>query len=166
MQIPQGTAVTLAADTPVVITQSLGGSFTVALSDRGGLFRIAGSDADALGLTLPAETRGTDAAAFSEEAVWAALKTCFDPEIPVNIVDLGLIYSMDPQQKPDGSWRVDIKMTLTAPGCGMGPAIAADAQQKILAIPGVSEAKVEIVWEPPWAPSMISPEGKMKLGIE
>lgn len=166
VQIPQGTAVTLEAGTRVVITQSLGGSFTIALSDRGGLFRVAGTDADALGLPPPADTETPATAAFSEGAVWAALKTCYDPEIPVNIVDLGLIYSMEPVQNPDGSWHVDIKMTLTAPGCGMGPAIAADARQKLLAIPGVADANVEVVWEPPWAPSMISPEGKLKLGIE
>lgn len=166
VQIPQGTSVTLEAGLPVVITQSLGGSFTIALPERGGLFRIAGPDADALGLEPPSASPSETSGSFSPETVWAVLKTCYDPEIPVNIVDLGLIYSMEPSQRPDGSWRVDVKMTLTAPGCGMGPAIAADARQKILSIPGVSEADVHVVWEPPWAPAMISPEGKLKLGIE
>ncbi|MFQ3670097.1 MAG: putative Fe-S cluster assembly protein SufT [Verrucomicrobiia bacterium] len=166
VQIPQGTSVTLEAGAAVIITQSLGGSFTLALPDRGGLFRVAGSDADALGLTPPGPTSTSTSGSFSEEAVWAALKTCYDPEIPVNIVDLGLIYSMEPLQQADGSWHIDVKMTLTAPGCGMGPAIAADARQKILALPGVSSAEVHVVWDPPWAPSMISPEGKLKLGIE
>ncbi|MFZ9682622.1 MAG: iron-sulfur cluster assembly protein, partial [Cephaloticoccus sp.] len=100
-----------------------------------------------------------------QDAVWSQLKTVFDPEIPVNIGDLGLVYSMDIEKKDDGAYKVLVAMTLTAPGCGMGPAIAEDAKSKILLIPGVDEADVRITWEPPWNQSMISEEGKMKLGL-
>ncbi|MBV9462631.1 MAG: DUF59 domain-containing protein, partial [Verrucomicrobiae bacterium] len=103
-----------------------------------------------------------------EQQIWEQLKTCFDPEIPVNIVDLGLIYSLeiapDPEQPGKGK-RVGVKMTLTAPGCGMGPTIAEDARQKILGVPGVSSAQVDLVWDPPWNPSLISEQGKMRLGM-
>lgn len=160
IQIPAGTEVTLGAGTDVVVTQSLGGSHTIAA--QGGLYKVSNKDADALGLD-PAETTCTTAlsGASLDDQIWAALKQCYDPEIPVNIVDLGLIYSMELK---DG--RVEVKMTLTAPGCGMGPAIAADAKSKIEALDGVASADVEVVWEPQWNPSMISPEGKTKLGIE
>jgi len=164
VQIPAGTAVTLTAGSLVVLTQSMGGSFTVHAQSPSGLFRIAGSDADALGLTAEdagaASTEGT-----LEDRVWAQLKTCYDPEIPVNIVDLGLVYSMELKDASGGK-RADVKMTLTAPGCGMGPSIAADAKQKLLSLPDIQEAEVEVVWEPQWNPSMISPEGKARLGIE
>lgn len=164
VQIPAGTPVTLTAGSVVVLTQALGGSFTVHAESPAGLYRIASQDADALG--LKAEDAGVAVAEGSlEERVWATLKTCYDPEIPVNIVDLGLIYSMELKDASNGK-RVEVKMTLTAPGCGMGPAIAADAKQKLLNLPEIQEAEVEVVWEPPWNPSMISPEGKMRLGIE
>jgi len=97
--------------------------------------------------------------------VWAQLRQVYDPEIPVNIVDLGLIYSMDIVRQPDGAHRVDVSMTLTAPGCGMGPVIAEDAKSKVLLVPGVADADVRITWDPPWNQSMISEEGKMKLGL-
>ena len=103
---------------------------------------------------------------FSEQAVWDMLKTCFDPEIPVNIVDLGLVYDLATEKTPSGGYAVDVKMTLTAPGCGMGPIIAEDARQKIAALPQVEAAKVHIVWDPVWTPQMISPEGRLKLGLE
>lgn len=166
VQIPQGNVEVLEKGSVVVITQSLGGSFTVAIPERGGLFRIAGADADALGLAVEKVDGGDATGTFSEDLVWAALKTCYDPEIPVNIVDLGLVYSLDPEQLASKRWRVNVQMTLTAPGCGMGPAIAADARQKILKVPGVEEAEVHVVWEPAWNPSMISADGKKKLGIE
>jgi metal-sulfur cluster biosynthetic enzyme len=101
-----------------------------------------------------------------EEEIWGVLKTCYDPEIPVNIVDLGLIYSMELKKTDGGGKRVDVKMTLTAQGCGMGPSIAADARQKILTLPGVQEAQVDVVWEPPWGPQMITPDGRKKLGMD
>src|SRR3989449_3619366 len=148
-QIPAGTATTLPAGTAVDITQTLGGTYTV--HAQGGLFRIAAKDADALGILSVAVT-GVDKAAGSEPVevderkVWDALKTCYDPEIPVNIVDLGLVYDLHVEKLPSGHSRVDVKMTLTAPGCGMGATIAGDAQQKLLYLDGVEEANVEIVW--------------------
>ena len=164
VQIPAGTSLKLLAGSVVVLTQSLGGSFTVHSQNPSGLFRIAGKDADALG--LKAGDAGGDAPAGTlEERIWSQLKSCYDPEIPVNIVDLGLVYSMEISDAGNGK-RVDVKMTLTAPGCGMGPSIAADAKQKILSLGQIQEAEVEVVWEPQWNPSMISPEGKVRLGIE
>ncbi len=163
--IPAGDRVTLTAGTEVFITQTLGGNVTVR-TDRG-LFRIASAQADAIGgYEAKAEARGTAAGEFSEQAVWDALKTCFDPEIPVNIVDLGLVYDLSVEPAADGRHRVEVKMTLTAPGCGMGPVIADDAQQKIAALPQVESAKVHIVWDPQWTPQMISDTGRKVLGIE
>ena len=164
VQIPAGTMVTLPAGTAVDITQTLGGSYTV--HAPGGLFRIAPNDADALGMERPAESASSAAGAVDEKTVWDTLRTCFDPEIPVNIVDLGLVYDMQLAKLPGGNTRVDVKMTLTAPGCGMGPAIAGDAQVKLLSLPGVDDAHVEIVWEPQWHHSMITPEGRKVLGLE
>jgi len=163
IQIPAGTATTLPAGTEVHIAQTLGGSYTVHAS--GGLFRIAPQDADALGLEAAVSSAPTSGEA-SEQLVWDTLRTCFDPEIPVNIVDLGLVYDMQFAKQPSGGARVDVKMTLTAPGCGMGPAIAGDAQVKLLNLPGVDDAHVEIVWDPPWHHSMISPAGRKTLGLE
>jgi probable FeS assembly SUF system protein SufT len=166
VQIPAGTATTLPAGTPVDITQTLGGSYTV--HAQGGLFRIAASDADALGLDAPVASPLSPAGdqPADEKAVWDALRTCFDPEIPVNIVDLGLVYDMQLEKLPGGGSRVDVKMTLTAPGCGMGPAIAGDAQVKLLNLPGVEDAHVEIVWDPPWHHSMITESGRKVLGLD
>jgi probable FeS assembly SUF system protein SufT len=152
-----------------MVTQSLGGSYTLLVPSYGGLFRLSNRDADAIGQEVrPAEGGGAPAAALKGEAleneVWAALKTCYDPEIPVNIVDLGLIYDMQIAELHDGS-RVDVKMTLTAQGCGMGGSIAADARNKLLDLPGVVEADVQVVWEPPWSAERISPEGRALLGI-
>lgn len=161
--IPAGDVVQLPAGSEVHIMQTLGGNVTVR-TDRG-LFRIAREDAGAIaGFTLAEEATG-GAETFSEQAVWAALKSCFDPEIPVNIVDLGLIYDLDIEKLPAGN-KVEVKMTLTAQGCGMGPVIAEDARQKIAALPDVAEAKVHIVWDPVWTPQMISAEGRKKLGLE
>jgi probable FeS assembly SUF system protein SufT len=164
IQVPGGAAVTLEKGWDVVITQSLGGSYTVQVPAYGGLFRIAGKDADALGKEPVSEPAPAPAGADVEQQVWDVLKTCFDPEIPVNIVDLGLVYDMRIAPEGDGR-RVDVKMTLTAPGCGMGTSIAADARYKLLALPGVTDADVQIVWDPPWNPQMISPEGKERLGM-
>ena len=164
IQIPAGLKTTLPARTRVIITQDLGGSYTIA-SDYG-LFRISDDDADALGL-IPKSSVGKREQVegeVDEAEVWNQLKTVYDPEIPVNIVDLGLVYDCQLTKHESGT-RVDVKMTLTAPGCGMGPAIAQDARSKILAIPGVDEAEVELVWDPPWNQHMISEEGKMKLGL-
>ena len=164
VQIPAGNTVVLPAGTDVDITQRLGGSFTV--HAMGGLFRIGAKDADALGLTrevtpvVPAGEGDLD-----EKMIWETLRSCYDPEIPVNIVDLGLVYDMGIDEAPGGK-KVFVKMTLTAPGCGMGATIAGDAQQRILCLPGVVDASVEIVWDPPWHQSMITPEGRRILGIE
>jgi probable FeS assembly SUF system protein SufT len=166
VKIPSGERVTLPVGTECLITQALGGSFTVQVRSHGGLFRIAGTDADALGKGVPDEAVVPTAVdADLEQRVEAALRTCYDPEIPVNIVDLGLVYDTRIGALGDGTSRVDIKMTLTAQGCGMGAAIAADAESKLRGLTGVSDARVEIVWDPPWNPRMISEEGRRKLGI-
>jgi probable FeS assembly SUF system protein SufT len=172
VEIPAGRQVTLPAGTSVDITQTLGGNYTVRAGF--GLFRIAAADADALGLEPAAANPSTAVAAPSgqpggeafEQQLWDTLKSCYDPEIPVNIVDLGLIYDLRVEPTNGGGHRVNVKMTLTAPGCGMGGIIAGDAQQKLLALPGVDEASVEVVWDPPWHQSMITAEGRRILGLE
>ena len=171
IQIPSGDTVQLAAGTPVIITQSLGGTYTVATDY--GLARISEKDADALGIEdadneQPATTKINAGEPVSDDemdaAVWEQLRSVYDPEIPVNIVDLGLVYDCKIVEE-EKQKNVLVKMTLTAPGCGMGPTIAADAQSKIMTIDGIDDAKVELVWEPAWNQDMISEEGKMKLGM-
>lgn len=165
-QIPSGDQVNLAAGTQIFIHQTLGGSYTVQTDN--GLYRIDGKDADSLGEEVVQVTvsKGTLAdGAPDPEAIWDQMKLVYDPEIPVNIVDLGLVYSMDVEKQEDDTYNVIVAMTLTAPGCGMGPAIAEDARCKIIQVPGVSLADVRIVWDPPWNQSMISEEGRMKLGL-
>ncbi len=170
VQIPSGAPAVLPAGTSVDITQTLGGSYT--LHVQGGLYRLNASDADALGLepsasaTPAAKPTQSAEGPVDEKLVWETLKTCYDPEIPVNIVDLGLVYDLNIETLPNGNSLVAVKMTLTAPGCGMGATIAGDAQQKILHLPGVEEAVVEIVWDPPWHQSMITEQGRKILGIE
>lgn len=165
IQIPSGNSLQLPAGTKVMVTQSLGGTYTVATP--GGLARIDEKDADALGLetSSPTEPVKTAVEGPLEEAVWNQLKTVFDPEIPVNVVDLGLIYECQLQHPEEGVTKAHVKMTLTAPGCGMGPTIAADARGKILTLEGIDEAEVELVWDPAWNQSMISEAGRMKLGL-
>ena len=167
IQIPSGQKTTIPAGTQGVITQSLGGSYTIATYQ--GLGRVAEKDLDALGLEKPQPQQAQKASStdgeVSEEDIWNQLRQCYDPEIPVNIVDLGLVYDCRLIKKEDGGTRVDVKMTLTAPGCGMGPAIAHDAQSKILSIDGIDEADVQLVWDPPWNQNMISEAGRMKLGM-
>jgi len=163
IRIPSGDSVSIPAGTEVIVTQALGDSFTVVIPTHPGLYRIAGEDADALG-RAPVKQEAQAAGASLEETIWAALKNCYDPEIPVNIVDLGLIYSLDVQDSPAGA-AVEVKMTLTAPGCGMGPAIAEDAKRNILTVPGVASADVALTWDPPWSPDRISGDGKAKLGM-
>ena len=165
--VPAGNMITLPKGTEVAITQALGGTYTLMVPTYGGLFRLADKDADAVGKEPQAHGEAPTAPLLGEELekeVWQRLKTCYDPEIPVNIVDLGLIYSMQISALDQGN-RIDIKMTLTAQGCGMGGSIAADAQNKLLDIAGVKEADVQVVWDPPWGPERISPEGKTLLGI-
>lgn len=167
IQIPSGDQLELPSGTSVFITQRLGGTYTVATSQ--GLARISSKDADALGIdsaeenTKQQETNRLKDAPV-EEQVWAQLKGVYDPEIPVDIVNLGLVYDCVIEEE-DGKKVVAVKMTLTAPGCGMGPAIAADAQAKIMTIDGIDDARVELVWDPAWNQDMISEEGKMKLGM-
>ena len=167
--IPAGDKLSLKEGTEVHVTQALGGTVTV--QANGGLYRIGSSDLDALGEAGQAEytveEKETTVAPgeFSEDLVWEALKSCFDPEIPVNIVDLGLVYDLRGEQVEEGIHEVFVKMTLTAQGCGMGPSIASDAQQKIEALPSVKSAHVDIVWDPVWTPHMISDEGRKILGL-
>jgi probable FeS assembly SUF system protein SufT len=165
-RIPSGEPVTLPKDSQVYITQALGGSYTV--STDFGLARIADENADALGLTI-AKAEAADRADLNvpvdEKAVWDQLRSCYDPEIPVNIVDLGLVYDCVITPTESAGSKVEVKMTLTAPGCGMGPTIAAEAKSKILGVPGVGDAEVELVWDPPWNQAMISEAGQMKLGL-
>ncbi len=175
IRIPSGEPVTLNSGTDVFLTQSLGGTLTVQAPALGGLFRISGADVDALGLSAGTGgdapgLAGTAAAAagagpVSEDVLWNQLKNVYDPEIPVNIVDLGLVYDLRVLADATGGTRVEVKMTLTAPGCGMGPAIAADAQARIANVPGVGAAEVQLVWDPPWSAEMMTPEGKRILGI-
>ena len=167
--VPIGTKVTLQKGETAHITQSLGGSYTVIVN--GNMFRIAESDADALGLEV--KPKSTPAAAPSgpltqeelEKKVWESLKTCYDPEIPVNIVDLGLIY--DCHLTPIGAenYKADVKMTLTAPGCGMGPVLAQDVQNKLISLEPIDEANVELVWDPPWNQGMMTEAAKLQLGL-
>ena len=163
--IPVGEAVQLREGTSGVITQSLGGSFTVYV--EGNLFRIAGIDADAIGKepvaapTIPENASDED----FERVVWEQLKTCYDPEIPVNIVDLGLIYRCEITPNDDGSRSVSIDMTLTAPGCGMGDVLVQDARQKIEIVPTVSSVEVHLVFDPPWNQSMMSEEARLQTGL-
>ena len=166
IQVPIGSPTKLEKGLEVFITQSLGGTFTVQVPAYGGLYRIAGRDADALGKTPEDAKPATGAEGDLESMVWEQLKTCYDPEIPVNIVDLGLVYGMEVAEMEGGGQRVDVKMTLTAQGCGMGASIALDARQKLLELPGVTEANVDVVWDPPWNPQMISPEGRERLGLD
>jgi probable FeS assembly SUF system protein SufT len=166
--IPAGDTAVLAQGTSAYVMQTLGGALTVR-TDRG-LFRINREHADALqGFDLAKlgdAVTPVGVGEFSESGVWAAMKTCFDPEIPVNIVDLGLIYDLSVEPTPSGGRALEVKMTLTAQGCGMGPVIAEDVRQKISVLPTVESAKVHIVWDPIWTPQMISPEGRQALGLE
>jgi probable FeS assembly SUF system protein SufT len=164
--IPAGDGVTLATGTEVFVTQTLGGNVTVR-TDRG-LFRIAKENAAMIGGFTPVVTaaKAVNAADFSEKVVWETLKSCFDPEIPVNIVDLGLVYDLSIETTATEGHFVEVKMTLTAPGCGMGPVIAEDARGKIAQLPTVEQAKVHIVWDPQWSPQMISTSGRKALGLE
>lgn len=162
IQIPSGDTISLPTGTEVFITQSLGGTYTVATDF--GLARISSKDADALGIEPETHASTPVADGDLEGQVWAQLKNVYDPEIPVNIVDLGLVYDCELLEE-NGKRVAAVKMTLTAPGCGMGPTIAADAQARITTVPGIDDARVELVWDPPWNQEMISEEGKMKLGM-
>ena len=164
--IPQGTPMSLPEGETVTITHRLGGNFTI--MTHNGMFRIKGVDGDALGEDVTeaiSSENDYDGSPPDKDALREALKKVFDPEIPVNIVDLGLVYSLNTKEQVEGGYKLEMDMTLTAPGCGMGPAIAEDAKGQLERVPGVSEAQVNIVWDPPWNQDMISEEGKMVLGL-
>jgi len=166
--VPVGTKVTLQKGEQAYITQSLGGTYTVVVN--GNMFRIDGKDADALGLEASAKSTSAAGQARTKEEleteVWNQLKSCYDPEIPVNIVDLGLIYDCQLMPIGDGkTFKADVKMTLTAPGCGMGPVLAQDVQNKLLSIEEIDEADVELVWDPPWNQGMMTDAARLQLGL-
>src|SRR4030095_12667079 len=166
--VPVGTKVTLIKGEQAYVTQSLGGSYTVIVN--GNMFRIEGKDADALGFEAsrnPARVPPGQPITPEqlEKQVWDSLKTCYDPEIPVNVVDLGLIYDCKLSPLADNIYKGDVKMTLTAPGCGMGPTLAQDVQNKLLSIENVEEANVELVWDPPWNQGMMTEAAKLQLGL-
>ena len=164
--IPVGERVTLKQGEQAYITQTLGGSYTVIVN--GNMFRIEGKDADALGFELAAKPTSTGAPITQElleKEIWNQLRSCYDPEIPVNVVDLGLIYDCHLTPLPAGGHRVDVKMTLTAPGCGMGPMLAQDVQNKVLGLEGVEDVAVELVWDPPWNQGMMTEAAKLQLGL-
>jgi probable FeS assembly SUF system protein SufT len=166
--VPMGTKVTLLKGETAHITQSLGGAYTVIVN--GNMFRIDSQDADALGFEVvqkPAMTSQMPRTVERVEAeAWNQMKTCYDPEIPVNIVDLGLIYDCHVTPLPEKNrFKVDVKMTLTAPGCGMGPVLQQDVSNKLLSIEEVDEANVELVWDPQWNQTMMSEAAKLQLGL-
>jgi len=164
--IPSGGKITLPSGSQAMITQSLGGAYTVVVN--GSMARIEGKDADAIGkekTVSPVSTATPAKGPVDEKLVWDQMKTCFDPEIPVNIVDLGLVYSCQVTPLPEGGNKVEVKMTLTAPGCGMGASIAGDVENKIRGVPGVTEVRVELVWEPVWNQSMMTEAARLQLGL-
>lgn len=166
IEIPSGIHRFLPAGTRVRISQFLGSGYTV-VSDMGCMFRVDAKDADALGLSAPATAeQEAPQAAFSEQMVWDQMRTVFDPEIPVNIVDLGLIYSCDITPSEPGGKKIDIKMSMTAPGCGMGNVLKADVEGKLSRLPEVKEVNVQVVFDPPWHPGLMSEAAKLQLGFD
>ena len=165
VMVPSGQQVLIPDGTEVGVVQSLGGSFTVKIHGR--LFRIDGKDADALGKEPPPEPRLPEGANEKdvEALIWQQLKNCFDPEIPIDIVELGLVYRCEVFTVDANLRRVEIDMTLTAPGCGMGDVIAEDVQRKVLEVPTIDEARVEVVFDPPWNHSMMSESARLELGV-
>ncbi len=171
VMVPWGTGTTLEAGRVGYISQRLGGTFTVMVD--GNLYRIDGRHADALGLELdPSEgllqavgNAAPGTAEAVEEAAWMHLSSCFDPEIPIDIVNLGLVYGCDVKPAEDGKFRIEVRMTLTAPGCGMGTLIADEARDKLLSIPGVSAVDVDLVWDPPWSREMMSESAQLEMGL-
>jgi probable FeS assembly SUF system protein SufT len=163
--VPQGERVTLPAGSVGYITQALGGSFTVFV--EGNLFRVAGNDAAAIGKEPPTPLELAEGASDEDVEVlaWKQLRTCFDPEIPINVVELGLVYSCEVQRVDDASRRIEVRMTLTAPGCGMGEVLVEDVRSKLELIPTVTEADVELVFDPPWNQSMMSEAARLETGM-
>ena len=163
IEIPAGTRRTLPAGTTVRVTQAMGGSYTVSAS--GALYRIEEADADALGMSAGSQEQHAPPA-FSEKMVWDQLKTVYDPEIPVNIVDLGLIYSCAIAEHGQGGKKIDVAMSLTAPGCGMSDVLKADVENKLRRLPEVKEVRVQVVFDPPWNPGRMSEAAKLQLGFD
>ena len=163
--IPFGNSFTLKKGDEVRITQALGGSYTVMA--RGSLFRIEAKNADAIGKEVIEESNDTNEIIVKakESDIWDVLKTCYDPEIPVNMVDLGLIYSCEVSDAKEGGSSIDIKMTLTAPGCGMGPMLVDEVKSKVSGVSGVRDVIVELVWDPPWTQDMVSEAARLDLGM-
>jgi probable FeS assembly SUF system protein SufT len=165
LEIPSGVRHLLPMGTAVRVSQSLGDSCTVTTA-QGNRYRVDGRDADALGLAVKQTASAAQPGTFTEEAVWGELRTVFDPEIPVNIVDLGLIYSCVIAPLHDSGNRIEIKMTLTAPGCGMAGVLKEDVERKLSHLPGVKEVSVEVVFDPPWEPGRMSEAAKLQLGLD
>lgn len=163
-EIPSGTKLLIPEGTPLAITQSLGGSYTV-ITPYGSMVRIDGKDADAIGEEVAASPEEAAAGKTTEELAWDQLRTCYDPEIPVNIVDLGLVYQCGATPLPDGGSKVEVRFTLTAPGCGMGDVLREDIKDKLLSLPDVREADVQVLFDPPWNMSMMSEAAKLQLGL-
>ena len=167
--IPSGERVMMPAGTEVRVLQTLGGNVTVQ-GDYGQLMRIDEKDSDALGADYVAQNPKAEPQApaaegtFDEERVWEQLRTVYDPEIPVNIVELGLVYELKTEPVPEGGHKVGVKMTVTAPGCGMGPVLVEDVRRKVSGIPGVKQADVELVWEPQWDQSRMTDVARLQLG--
>ena len=160
--VPSGDKIKLLAGNPVRITQALGGNYTIMVN--GNLMQISSENIDALGFEIEKENRSRFPEEFSENLIWDQLKTCYDPEIPVNIVELGLIYDLTVKESETGK-TITVKMTLTAPGCGMGPVISDEVDRKIRSISGVQDVFVELVWEPQWTQSMMSEAAQLELGV-
>ncbi len=163
-EIPSGTKLMIPEGTPLAITQSLGGSYTV-MTPYGSMARVDGKDADAIGQEAVAEQEAAAGGKTTEELAWDQLRTCYDPEIPVNIVDLGLVYQCGATPLPDGGSKVEVRFTLTAPGCGMGDVLREDIKGKLLSLPDVKEADVQVLFDPPWNMSMMSEAAKLQLGL-
>jgi probable FeS assembly SUF system protein SufT len=168
VMIPSGERVLVPEGATGTITQSLGGAYTI-ITDRGLMIRISGKDLEAIGKATASEVETAPGEQIApdelEQQVWGQLKTCYDPEIPVNIVDLGLVYLCELQASEDGGQDVKIKMTLTAPGCGMGPVLAADVKNKVESLSGIKHADIEVVFDPVWDRSMMSDAAKLQLGM-
>lgn len=165
IEIPSGVHRILPANSRVRIAQFLGSGYTV-VSEMGCMFRIDGKDADALGQPPVDLEKAAAEATFSEQMVWDQLKTVYDPEIPVNIVDLGLIYSCEITEHEQGGKRIDVKMSMTAPGCGMGNVLKADVESKLARLPEVKAVDVQVVFDPPWNPGLMSEAAKLQLGFD
>ena len=163
-EIPSGTRIRIPEGTSLAITQSLGGSYTV-LTPYGYMARVDGKDADAIGEEAAASEETTRTDKTTEELAWETLKTCYDPEIPVNIVDLGLVYKCELTDLSEGGKKAEIRFTLTAPGCGMGDVLQKDIEAKLLAVPGIRQADVQVLFDPPWSMAMMSDAARLQLGL-